>query len=96
MLFDHGTDTLIAFTIGLQAMKVLRLGYEFQIAMIPIFLMSQYFCCMWSQYCVGYFRLGRINPVDEGLPFYAMMFLMGSQVSGENFRSQHILGTYGE
>ena len=78
MLFDHGTDAVIAFFIGLQAMKILHLDYNYQIIMVPLFFMTQYFCAMWSQYCVGFFKLGRINPVDEGLPLYALMFILSS------------------
>jgi hypothetical protein len=37
--------------------------------------MLVYFSAMWSQYSTGYFRLGRINPVDEGLPGYALASL---------------------
>lgn len=34
--------------------------------------MLVYFSAMWSQYSTGHFRLGRVNPVDEGLPGYAI------------------------
>lgn len=48
---------------------------------------------MWSQYSVGYFKLGRVNPVDEGLPLYALFCLMATQI---DFTTYHIVGTYGE
>lgn len=37
-----------------------------------------YFAAMWSQYSIGYFRLGEINPVDEGLPCYALTVILGT------------------
>jgi hypothetical protein len=42
------------------------------VAIIFVFVMLVYFSAMWAQYSTGHFRLGRINPVDEGLPGYAI------------------------
>lgn len=64
MIFDHGTDAFAAFLVGLEAMKMMHVSYTFQLVMVPVFFMTQYFCAMWSQYCIGCFKLGRINPVD--------------------------------
>lgn len=95
MIFDHGTDAFVAYFIGLQAMKLFHLDYRFQISLIPVFLMSQYFCVMWSQYCIGYFKLGRVNPVDEGLPMYALLFLVGSQIDLSIMDKFHWVAPYG-
>ena len=80
MLFDHGADAVTAFLVALQSMKILNLSYDMQLFAIYIFIMNSYFCAMWNQYCVGYFRLGRVNPVDEGLPTYAALCLIATQL----------------
>ena len=78
MLFDHGSDAISAFLISLQTMKFLKILGTYGILTIFSFVMCVYFTAMWSQYCIGFFRLGRINPVDEGLPAYAFLaFLVG-------------------
>lgn len=97
MLFDHGADAISAFLLGLQVMKILKLPFSFQLLTIYIFIMNTYFCAMWSQYSVGYFKLGRVNPVDEGLPAYAIMCLLATQINFSKYMNQkHVLGTYGE
>lgn len=58
--------------------------------------MSTYFCAMWSQYCVGLFKLSRVNPVDEGLPFYALTCLAATQIDLGFMDDYHLIGTYGE
>lgn len=64
MLFDHGSDAVTAFLLGIQVMKILHAPFWLQILSAYAFVMSTYFCAMWGQYCVGYFKLGRVNPVD--------------------------------
>jgi ethanolaminephosphotransferase len=93
MLFDHGADAVSSFLLAMQVMKICQLSYGFQLVAVYVLVMNLYFCAMWSQYCVGYFKLGRINPVDEGLPMYAIFCLVASQI---DFKTQHIYGTYGE
>lgn len=59
-------------------------------------IMSTYFCAMWSQYSVGFFKLGRVNPVDEGLPVYAICCLIATQIDLKYYTSnKHIIGTLG-
>lgn len=58
--------------------------------------MSVYFMAMWSQYSIGFFRLGRINPVDEGLPAYAFLAFMLAFIDQSYFEPYHIFGTIGE
>lgn len=64
MLFDHGADAVTAFLLAVQVMKIINISYGFQLLSIYILIMSVYFFAMWSQYSVGFFKLGRINPVD--------------------------------
>lgn len=96
MLFDHGSDAVTAFFLGIQVLKILHAPLWLQLFAPYIFVMSTYFCAMWSQYCVGYFKLGRINPVDEGLPIYAISCLVGTQFDLAKLRQQHIIGSYSE
>jgi hypothetical protein len=77
MLFDHGTDAVASFLISIQVLTLLQIqNTKLQILCLFSFVMLIYFCAMWSQYSVGYFRLGRINPVDEGLPAYAIVAIL--------------------
>ena len=39
-------------------------------------VMMCYFCAMWAQYSTGVFKLGVVNPVDDGLPSYALFALI--------------------
>lgn len=55
---------------------------------IPNFLM------IWTQYGVGHFRLGVINPVDDGLPFIQLMGIGGAMVSFAFFKEDHWISTY--
>jgi len=95
MLFDHGSDAVTAFLLAVQVMKILQLTYGMQFLCIYSMIMSTYFFAMWSQYSVGYFKLGRVNPVDEGLPIYAILCLVATQADLKAFvNTQHIFGTY--
>lgn len=81
MLFDHGSDAVTAFLLAAQVMKILKLSYSAQLFCIYIFIMNLYFCAMWGQYSIGYFKLGRINPVDEGLPLYSIACIFATQIN---------------
>jgi hypothetical protein len=96
MLFDHGSDALSAFIISGQVLKMAGVSASLSIFAIYVFVMSNYFCAMWSQYAVGYFRLGRINPVDEGLPAYALLCLLTMMIDQTQLRNYHYFGTYSE
>jgi len=96
MLFDHGADALSSFLLGVQVMKILQLSPSFQLFTIFSFIMGSYFCAMWSQYCVGMFKLSRVNPVDEGLPFYSICCLVATQIDLGFMNDYHLIGTIGE
>ena len=51
---------------------------------------------MWMQYSIGFFRLGRLNPVDEGLPMYALLAIIMSFIDRTHIGDYHIYGTYGQ
>lgn len=94
MLFDHGSDAVSAFLLAVQVMKIVKISFGFQLVCIYALIMSTYFFAMWSQYSVGYFKLGRINPVDEGLPMYAIMCLIATQLDLSAVNQKHVYGTY--
>lgn len=58
--------------------------------------MVLYFCAMWTQYCTGIFRLGRINAVDEGLPVYALFCFIAPSINVNIFNEHHWYGKYNE
>jgi hypothetical protein len=94
MLFDHGSDAVSAFLITMQIQKILLVPLPVQLLVFYIFVMSTEFCAMWSQYCVGCFKLGRINPIDEGLPAYALLSLVPIVADLSFLADHHVLGTY--
>lgn len=77
MLFDHGTDAVASFLISVQVTDLLDLQEPtYRIGVIFVYTMLTFFSAMWSQYGTGFFRLGQINPVDEGLPGYALTAIL--------------------
>lgn len=41
-----------------------------------VFVMLIFFSALWHQYSTGVFKLGRVNPVDEGLPALAILSIL--------------------
>lgn len=59
MLFDHGADAVIAFLLAIQVMEILQISSPaVKIFTLAGLVMLIYFCALWSQYSIGYFRLG--------------------------------------
>jgi len=52
------------------------------------------FAGLWNQYSVGYFKLDRINPIDEGLPSFVLLCFGGCFFNYENFNNFHIFASY--
>ena len=96
MLFDHGSDSISAFLISLQVLKIFKVSPTLSILTVFAMTMSIYLIAMWSQFAIGYFRLGRINPVDEGLPAYALLALIAAFIDTSYLQDYHWVGTYGE
>jgi hypothetical protein len=91
MLFDHGVDSVVSFMLALQFLEIIRVkNYNITIPVVFIFIMSTFFSALWNQYSTGVFRLGRINPVDEGLPTLALTAVLFIFVSSEGFDKFHI------
>lgn len=73
MLFDHGTDSLCSFLLALQFLEIIRINnFNVTILVLFVFIMLPFFSALWVQYSTGVFTLGRVNPVDEGLPSLAL------------------------
>jgi len=73
MLFDHGADSVTTFFISIQMLELFQIHSVAQkILSLFLVVMLTYFAAMWAQYSTGVFKLGRINPVDEGLPGFAL------------------------
>jgi hypothetical protein len=72
MLFDHGSDSLTTFLLAAQVAKITAVSPNIAFLSYYSIIMPGAFCAMWIQYSIGHFSLGKINPVDEGLPLYAV------------------------
>ncbi len=76
MLFDHGVDSLCSFMIALQVLEIIRIkNFNLIIPALFVFIMLPFFSAVWNQYSSGVFKLGRVNPVDEGIPAVALTAL---------------------
>jgi hypothetical protein len=77
MLFDHGVDSLVSFMLTFQFLEIIRVkNFNIIIPVVFIFIMATFFSALLNQYSTGVFRLGRINPVDEGLPTLALIAIL--------------------
>ena len=96
MLFDHGSDVFAGFLLAGQTIKMFKLEGATGIIGVFWFIQSIFFLAMWMQYSIGFFRLGRLNPVDEGLPMYALLAIIMSFIDRTHIGDYHIYGTYGQ
>lgn len=91
MLFDHGVDSLCSFMLTLQFLEIIRIkDFNVIIFCIFVFIMAVFFSALWNQYSTGVFKLGRINPVDEGLPALALGSLSFIFISTEGLGEFHV------
>ena len=56
-------------------------------------VMMSYFCAMWAQYTTGVFKLGMINPIDEGLPCYSLCCFIAIFIPHGLWNTHHIFAT---
>ena len=96
MLFDHGSDSITAFLIAIQFVHILGIYHPLLVIGLMFgFIAITEFCALWTQYCTGIFRLGRINCIDEGLPMYALMCFLAPVLEIRYYANQyHVFGTY--
>lgn len=77
MLFDHGSDSLCSFLIGMSVLKILCVtNRTLMLFIIITHVLSVFFCAIWSQYNTNNFELGMVNPVDDGIPTVAIVALV--------------------
>jgi ethanolaminephosphotransferase len=77
MLFDHGSDSLCSFLIGMSVLKILCVtNRTLMLFIIITHVLSVFFCAIWSQYNTNNFELGRVNPVDDGIPTVAIVAIL--------------------
>ena len=82
MLFDHGADAITAVLFGFQISVVFGVqSYNFNIFLMVYVVLYPNFAGLWNQYSIGHFKLDRINPIDEGLPTYALFALGGAFIN---------------
>ena len=98
MVFDHGSDSITGFLLGIQFGQMVGIWDPiFFLCLMFFFIAITYFCAMWTQYCTGFFRLGRINVVDEGLPSYALACFLAPTLKFSYYANQqHIYGTWAQ
>lgn len=95
MLFDHGTDAVASFYISIQVIEFLSMDSSFVKMMVNFcFVMLVYFSAMWAQYSTGHMRLGEINPVDEGLPGYALAAIINIYLPDDFWNRTNAIGKY--
>lgn len=97
MLFDHGADALTGLLFALQICSIIQMrDGEHCIYYIAIIIMVPNFAGLWMQYSVGEFKLDRINPIDEGLPTYAIFAILSGIFQWHFWNDFHIWNTYNE
>lgn len=74
MLFDHGSDCISSFMIGVSVIRILAVTDKAMVIFIIItHVLSVFFTAMWNQFHTFNFELGMINPVDDGIPTVALL-----------------------
>lgn len=92
MLFDHGVDSLTSFLLCLQFLEIIKVkDYNVIIFTVFVFIMIPFFSALCNQYSTGVFKLGRINPVDEGMPCLALIAIASIFISTDSFSEFHII-----
>jgi hypothetical protein len=93
MLFDHGSDSLSSFLIGMSVLKILSVtNRTVMLFVIITHVLSVFFCAIWSQYNTNNFELGAVNPVDDGIPTVAIVALINCLIP-EDFWTRKFLFT---
>jgi ethanolaminephosphotransferase len=91
MMFDHGVDSLCSFMLALQFLEIIRMtNFNIIILVLFVFIMLPFFSALWNQYSTGNFKLGRVNPVDEGLPSLAIGALLFLFIPTDHLSDFHI------
>ncbi len=95
MLFDHGCDAISSMLVGLQFIRLIQADdIEITFYAIVFLIMIPNFLVIWTQYGIGAFHFDEINPIDEGLPCYQIMGILGYFFDYSFWRKQHIITSY--
>ena len=95
MLFDHGCDAISSMLVGLQFVRLIQAdSLETTFYALVFLIMIPNFLIIWTQYCIGAFHFDVINPIDEGLPCYQLMGILGYFLDYSFWRKQHIITSY--
>ncbi len=63
---------------------------------IYTFVMLTLFSTVWNQYARGFFELGTINPVDEGLPALGVLVILSQFLDPTFYKTWHWVGQYNQ
>ena len=95
MLFDHGCDAISSMLVGLQFIRIIQAqDIETSFYAMVVIVMIPNFVVIWTQYGIGTFHLDAINPIDEGLPCYQILAILGYFLDYSFWRKHHILTSY--
>lgn len=77
MMFDHGTDSTVAWLLGWAPIVILVSGPEFvtYFALIPL-VGPGFYLSQWCQYQMGFLKLSYINGADEGVTLQIIVLLL--------------------
>lgn len=95
MLFDHGCDAISSMLVGVQVIRMMQAD-DSEIAFYAVFsiIMIPNFVLIWTQYGIGAFHLDVVNPIDEGLPSYQLLGILGYFLDYSFWRKHHIFTSY--
>ena len=95
MLFDHGCDAISSMLVGIQFVRLLQAqDVELTFYAVIVLIMVPNFVVIWTQYGIGSFHLDEINPIDEGLPCYQIIGILGYFMDYSFWQKQHIITSY--
>ena len=95
MLFDHGCDAISSMLVGIQFIRLLQADdIEIAFYALVFLIMIPNFVVIWTQYGIGSFHLDAINPIDEGLPCYQLVGIIGYFIDYSFWRKHHIITSY--
>jgi hypothetical protein len=94
MLFDHGSDCISSFMIGVCVLKILAMTDKTMIIFVVItHVLSVFFAAMWNQFHTFSFELGKINPVDDGIPAVAILAISNCFIDNTFWNSNFVVKT---
>lgn len=94
-MFDHGCDAISSMLVGIQFIRLIQAdSVEIAFYALVFLIMIPNFLVIWTQYGIGAFHFDVINPIDEGLPCYQLLGILGYFIDYSFWRKQHIVTSY--